>query len=325
MKRRILLLAGILALGATSFAAEGTRDFLDNFKDVVAPNENMTGYWNQNFTAYSDKEGRDDGKEMKLENEIGLNLTDKLTVALRTQTYLEFPSEKGGSTDNYRIDAKYNHGEIFGSKLVFTQRVRLYKTGDSEGVYSYTPQIDFGGYLGEKGWGTANLEYLYGRSLGGTDEQVIKYDIDFGWDLGYGFSNEIEFFGAKDLTEGDVDVHSLLLALFFDHTLWTSVNESTTFAFHTEISTTPININTGSGKKDKTKFDAFDSETFVKLNKTWHDNFSTYLQAGLTSSRNLTSSKLHKDNKPDGDIVYRSSQNGVNLQGYGRIGFSYSF
>ena len=325
MKRRILLLAGILALGATSFAAEGTRDFLDNFKDVIAPNEEMTGYWNQDFTGYTDSEGKND-KYMRLQNSIGLNLTEKFSMALRTRSYLAFPSHSSqGGNDNFRIDAKYNSGEIFGSKLEFSQRLRFYRSGGGEGAYSYTPQIDFGGYLGEKGWGIANLEYFYGRSVGGTDEQALKYDIDFGWDLGYGFSNEIEFFGAKNLTEGDADFHSLFLALYFDHTLWTSVNESTTFDFHTEISATPVKINTGSGKKDKTKFDAFDSETFVKLNKTWHDNFSTYLQAGVTTSRNLTSSKLYEDNDPTKEIVYRSSQNGVNLQGYGRIGFSYSF
>ena len=78
MNKKLLLLAGILVLGATTFAAEGTRDFLDTFKDVMAPKENITGFWNQEFKAYTNSEGNDD-RSMKLNNEIALNLTEKLT------------------------------------------------------------------------------------------------------------------------------------------------------------------------------------------------------------------------------------------------------
>ena len=79
MNKKILLLAGILALGATTFAAEGARDFLDTFKDVMAPKENITGFWNQEFKAYTDSEGNDD-RSMKLNNEIALNIDSEATT-----------------------------------------------------------------------------------------------------------------------------------------------------------------------------------------------------------------------------------------------------
>jgi len=323
MKKRLLLLAGILALGATTFAAEGTRDFLDTFKDAVAPNENISGYWYQDFTGYGDQEGKDD-RQMRLQNQIGINVTDNLSFALRTRTYINFPGKDQSNTDNYRADVNYTNGPIFGSKLILSQRGRLYKTGTSEGTYSYRPALDFGGYLGESGWGEASLEFTHTRytaerDIKDTDGNVIDknskdiqrllYDIDFGWDLGYGFSNEIEFFGGKNVNTGDTDLHSLFLALYFDHTLWTSVNESTKLDFHTEISSTPIKVNSDKITDSKTKFETFDSETFLKLSKTFTPNFNTFVQAGVVTNRDIT---VH-------------SEHGLNAYGYGRLGFTYSF
>jgi hypothetical protein len=314
MKRRLLLLAGLLALGATSFAAEGTRDFLDNFKDNIAPKEDINGYWTQEFKAYGDQEGKEN-KQMRLENEFGVNLTDKLSLGLRTRTYMNYPGRSNASDDNFRIDATYDHGKILG-ELGFSQRVRFYKGEGGEGTFSYSPEIDFGYYLGEKGWGSFNFEYLYSRNTGDTDGQVLKYDLDFGWDLGYGFSNEIEFTGGKNLVNSADDLHALFLALYYDYTLWTSINETTTFDFHGEVSATPVKFDSdGTKNKNGKKFDVnstvVDGEFYLRLNKEWHSSFSTYVQAGLTASKDLSGSL---DTAPE-----------FGLQGYGALGLSYSF
>ncbi|WP_028855431.1 FomA family porin-like outer membrane protein [Psychrilyobacter atlanticus] len=318
MNKKILLLAGILALGATTFAAEGTRDFLDTFKDVMSPNENITGYWNQEIKGYTDTEGKDD-RQMRLQNAIGLNLTDKVSVALRTRTYMDYPGKNQKSDDNFRFDMTYNNGKIGDTELGFSQRVRMYKAGSNAGTYSYRPNIDFSSYIGAD-YADANIEYLYTRYTEGRDikegdvviahnsddVQRFAYDIDMGWTLGYGFSTEVELFGTVTTSNGDATESALFLALYYDYNLYTSVDEATTLAFHTEVSVTPVKYN---HQENMTHTDSTlaDTETFIKLKHNVSNNFSTYGTVGLLTSDDF---KTHTSN--------------VGAQGYVSLGLSYS-
>lgn len=312
MNKKILLLAGILALGATTFAAEGTRDFLDTFKDVMSPKENITGYWNQEFKAYSDTEASDD-RQMRLQNEIGLNLTDKLSLALRTRTYMDYPGKAQKSNDNFRFDMTYNTGKIGDTELGLSHRVRMYRSGSSAEEYSYRPNIDFSSYIGAD-YADANLEFLYNRvtkhdaTLGNSDDiQKVKYDIDMGWTLGYGFSTEVEVTGAITTTSGAATESALFLALYYDHNLYTSADEATTLAFHTEASVTPIKYNHQDNEMHSTDSTKIDTETFMKLKHNWTNNFNTYTSVGVTTSDDT---KTHTSN--------------VGAQGYVSLGLSYA-
>ncbi|MGB6128315.1 MAG: hypothetical protein WBG30_06150 [Psychrilyobacter sp.] len=312
MNKKILLLAGILALGATSFAAEGARDFLDGFKDVMAPKENITGYWNQEFKAYSDTESKDD-KQMRLENEIGLNLTDKLSVALRTRTFMAFPGKDKKDEDNFRFDMSYDNGTIGNTELGLSQRVRMYKEGSNAGTYSYRPNIDFSSYIGAD-TADANLEFLYKRvtkhdaKLGNSDDiQKIAYDIDMEWTLGYGFSTEVEFKGAVTTTSGAATESALYTALFYDYNLYTSADEACTLDFHTEASATPVKYNHKDNQMHSNEKLVVETETYMKLNHKWTNNFSTYGQLGVTTKDDT---KVHTSN--------------FGTQGYAALGLSYA-
>lgn len=318
MNKKILLLAGILALGATTFAAEGTRDLLDTFKDVMSPKENITGYWNQGFKAYTDTESKDD-RQMRLQNEIGLNLTDKLSVALRTRTYMDYPGKNQKSDDNFRFDMTYNNGNLGETELGLSQRVRMYRSGSNAGTYSYRPVIDFSSYIGAD-YADASLEFAHTRytkardikendvviATNSDDVQKIIYDVDMGWTLGYGFSTEVEVTGSITTTSGEATESALFLALYYDHDLYKSADEATTLAFHTEVSVTPVKFNHQDNitHTDSTKAD---TETFVELNHDWTNNFSTNAAVGVTTSDDF---KVHTSN--------------VGAQGYVSLGLSYS-
>jgi len=313
MKKRLLLLAGILAIGSTTFAVDGTKDFLDKFKDAVAPQENMTGFWSQEFSAYTRHDGKDiNDASMDLDNVIGLNLTDRFSLTLETDTFIAIPGHDSQSgNDELYLSGNYTTDSIFGTKLNLNQRFRFYRNSTKEGTYSYRPQIDFSAYLGEKGWGTTNLTFAHTRNTSAEDKQALTYDIDMGWDLGYGFSNEIEFYGGRNLNSGHINLHSIFVALYYDHTLWTSINDTTKLDFHTEVSSTPVKIDSSGRNKDKeeTKFTAFDSETYLRLSKNFTNNFDVYVQTGITTSRDVTKHEVY----------------GLNAQGYGKLGFNFSF
>ncbi|UUV18738.1 hypothetical protein NRK67_15840 [Fusobacteria bacterium ZRK30] len=328
MNKKILLLAGILALGATTFAAEGTRDLLDTFKDVIAPKEDITGYWNQGFKAYTDTEAKDD-RQMRLQNEIGLNLTDKVSVALRTRTYMDYPGKAQKSDDNFRFDMTYNNGKIGDTELGLSQRVRMYKAGSNAGIYSYRPVVDFSSYIGAD-YADASLEFTHVRNTSGRtvnetqndikadyaystdgtrysdDVQKILYDIDMGWTLGYGFSTEIEFLGSITTSTGKATESALYTALFYDYNLYTSADEATTLAFHTEASITPVKFNHEDNElhSDST---LVNTETYIELNHEWTNNFSTYGTVGLLTEDDF---KTHTSN--------------VGAQGYVAVGLSYA-
>ncbi len=318
MNKKILLLAGILALGATTFAAEGTRDFLDTFKDVMAPKEDITGYWNQGFKAYTDTESADD-RQMRLENAIGLDLTDKLSVALRTRTYIDYPGKNQKSDDNFRFDMTYDNGKIGDTELGLSQRVRMYKSGSNAGTYSYRPVVDFSSYIGAD-YADASIEYLYTRYTEGRDikegdvviahnsddVQRFAYDVDMGWTLGYGFSTEVEVFGTVTTTSGDATESALYLGLYYDYNLYTSADEATTLDFHTEASITPVKYN-HQDNQEHTDSTIVNTETFVELNHNWTNNFSTYGTVGVTTADDF---KVHTSN--------------VGAQGYVALGLSYS-
>ena len=345
MNKKLLLLAGILVLGATSFAAdtngektssfESSRDFLDTFKDNFSPSDEITGHFGQSFKLYTDSESKDN-KQIRFQNSVGVNLTKKLKLGLRTRTYLNYPGHTNASSDNLRADLSYDNGKIFGTELGFSQRVRGYRSGSNEGTYSYRTNIDFKHYIGAA-YADANLEFLHTRNKSGKtkhekqgkdtvakdyaysedgtrysdDVQTIAYDIDMGWDLGYGFSNEIEFFGGKSVSNGKTDLNALYLGLFFDHNLWSSINGTTTLGFHTEASMTPVKYNNESGKlsnlgDDKTGI--VETETILTLKKKWTSNFSTSLATGVMSADDMT---VHTSN--------------AGLQGYGSFSLLYTF
>jgi len=305
MNKKILLLAGILALGATSFAAEGTRDFLDTFKDVIAPKENITGYWNQEFTGYSDTEATDD-KKMRLQNEIGLNLTDKVSVALRTRTYMDYPGKEQKGSDNFRFDMSYNNGNIADTELGLSQRVRMYREGSKAEAYSYRPNISFASYVGATS-ADANLEFFHVRNTGTDDVQKIAYDIDVTWNLGHGFSTEADFSGAVTTTSGVATESALDLTLLYDHNLYTSTDEATTLAFHAEAGVIPIKYNHKDNEMHSSKAMVIETETYMKLKRNWTNNFNTYGTVGVTTSDDV---RTHTSN--------------FGTQGYVALGLSYA-
>lgn len=320
MKKKILLLAGLLTLGATTFAAEGTRDLLDTFKDIVSPSETITGYWAQEFRAYTKREPRynedgsrkSDTRQMRLQNAIGLNLTDNLSMALRTRTYMDYPGKSQKNPDNIRFDMTYNHGNIGNTELGLSQRVRMYRSGSNAGTYSYRPNISFPSYIGAD-WANANLEFLYTRvteenaNLGNSDDiQRIAYDVDMGWTLGYGFSTNIEVYGNVTTSSGK-DTESLIYtALLYDYNLYTSSDEATTLAFHTEASITPIRYDHRNDKM-RSKSTIVNTETFVRINHNWTNNFRTYGSVGFLTADDF---ETHTSN--------------VGAEGYASLGLTYS-
>jgi len=303
MNKKILLLAGILALGATSFSAEGTRDFLDGFKDVMTPNENITGSWNQEFKAYTDTESKDDRK-MKLNNEIGLNLTDKLSLGLETNTYMDYPGKDQAGTDEFTTEVVYNNGNIGDTDLSLRQRVKYDSAG--AGKFLYKPTVNFESYIGADS-AEASLEFSYARNTGADDVQKIYYDIDTNWTLGYGFTTEIEFKGAVTTSTGAATESLLYVGLDYDYNVYTSADEATKLDFYAGANVTPVRYNHKDNEMHSAKEMLIETETSMTLDHSWTNNFSTYGAVGMTTKDDT---KTHTSN--------------VNAQGYVALGLSYS-
>jgi hypothetical protein len=309
MNKKLLLLAGILALGATTFAAEGTREgtrgFLDTFRDVMSPKEDITGFWNQEFKAYTDSESEDD-KIMKLNNVIGLNLTDKLSMALETNTYMNYPGKNYSSSDNFSVEANYNNGTIGDTDLNLSQRVKMYRSDNGAENYSYRPLIEFSSYIGADS-AEASIEYTYKRDTAADDAQQFAYDLYASWTLGYGFGTEVEIYGTITTSDGRATESALYLGLYYDYNLYTAADEATTLAFHADVSATPVTYNHEVDEMHSAKEMYVDTGAYLKLKHSLTNSFSTYVKAGVSTSDDT---KNHTSN--------------VSAQGYLALGLSYS-
>lgn len=309
MNKKILLLAGILALGATTFAAEGTREgargTLDTFRNIMSPNEDITGFWNQEFKAYTDSESEND-RNMNLNNEIGLNLTDKLSMALETNTYINYPGKNYSSSDDFSTEVTYNNGTIGDTKLGLSQTVKIYREDNGAEEYSYKPLIDFSSYIGADS-AEAYIQYTYKRDTAADDVQQFEYDLYTDWTLGYGFGAEVEIYGTITTSDGRDTESALYLGLYYDYNLYTSADEATTLAFRADVSATPVKYNTEDDAFHSAKEMLVETESYLKLKHSLTNSFSTYVKAGVTTSDDT---KNHTSN--------------VGAQGYVALGLSYT-
>lgn len=301
MNKKLLLLAGILVLGATSFAASGARDFIDTF-DSMKPTENITGHWDQELKVLSDTESKDD-KQAKLKNEIGLNLTDKLSLALETNTHVNYPGKDNADADDLELSMTYKSGQIADTKLNLSHTLKTYREGSKKSEYSYKANVDFSKYLSATA-ADASLEYKYARE---EAKQTVEYEIETVWALGAGFTTKADLVGTVTTSDSSEHEMGLELTLNYDKNLYTSEDEASTLAFHTEASVTPVKYNPSANNMHSTKVMLVETETYMKLNRKWTNNFSTYGTAGVTTADDT---KKHTSN--------------FGTQGYVALGLSYA-
>lgn len=192
MKKKLVI--GGLFLSTMLLGAEtGTTEFQPK------------GYWGTWAKFKSNGVGRDTtvgekwgwGHESILfENEIEIQATPKLWLYLDDKKGVNYPGYNETKQNTTQFKMTYYNGKIGNTKLSFQQYFRYIKSTDKSTQFRYKPRINFGEYLGGVVYFGIDFDHhRYDEEANYKSKSAVMYDIDGTWQLGKGFSLEVESYG----------------------------------------------------------------------------------------------------------------------------------
>ncbi len=130
MKKTLLLLSSLLALGSTAFANE--------FRP--------TGSIKQEIRWFGDKEEINSETLRFTLAEGGVRFTEKFYIDYRVRDFMRYHSDEGSNTKDVRTRLYYDHGFLRDSKTTSRQRLEVRSTANYN-RFTYTPELNFSKYF----------------------------------------------------------------------------------------------------------------------------------------------------------------------------------